>query len=262
MNREAFLAVAHLYYATAILYFLEENLKSSNDRVYEESDIREYYVFARDGRGHQGYLSRSDLFEKAIEWLSHNGVIEHIKDDFGPNTVILSQSHEVSLSFIADGTNSILDKFEKLGRSKSWLVTALKNIEKKYVELDIDKDFPERSDESWAPLPLDRDDSSIKTATERVGEVIEMVRADNGYVVNHPEERTHILTLLRAAWDRLRADTSISVGYLRHYAIDPLKQLVIRFGPGSIGASAKFARGLLIEWLKKKGINGLDDLLG
>jgi hypothetical protein len=114
--------------------------------------------------------------------------------------------------------------------------------------------------DEWEPLPLERDDPLLQKTVDAVDDTIEKVRSDNGYASNRPEEREYVLDGLSAFSKRLKEAASISLGYLKRYAVGPLRTLLTRFKDNAVGLAASVAKEALREWLRKKGISFLDDL--
>jgi hypothetical protein len=129
--------------------------------------------------------------------------------------------------------------------------------EKKSVDELSDE---EDSDGVWQPLPLDRQDPYLNAAIQKIDDLAENVRTDNGYNVHFGEERKLILDQLNAVSKRLKEEASISWMYIREFALKPIAVLVKRFGTAAIGVAAETAKAAIKEWLKKKGLNFLEGL--
>lgn len=116
----------------------------------------------------------------------------------------------------------------------------------------------DQPDREWEPIPLDLSEPELKVAIQAVDEVIELVRADNGYAATIPEERAFVLDGLSVLSTRLKTSETVSVPFIQTYGVDPFMKLVRRFGGTAIELLVAAAREALKEWLKKKGIGFLD----
>ncbi|WP_316205716.1 hypothetical protein [Bradyrhizobium sp. SZCCHNS1012] len=113
----------------------------------------------------------------------------------------------------------------------------------------------------WEPIPLDGSDEAQRRAVEKLDDVIEKLRGDNGYAATRPEEKTFILDKLSMAARRLKEDKQITWMYLNEFALKPLGALIQQFGKAAIGVAALVAKDSLLNWLKSKGFSILDGLV-
>ena len=64
---------------------------------------------------------------------------------------------------------------------------------------------------------------------------------------------------LSEAAKKLKTDTTVSRGFINRKIIYPLGRIIVRFGKASLGVLAEAAKQAFLEWLRKKGINLLDN---
>jgi hypothetical protein len=198
-----------------------------------------------------------------VAWLVQEGIINVVSDPFGPSIISQSESFSDRWKDLSKNEDFPLFKYIKIpfDDGNTWLHVALKNLDAEYRRLGIrDQDFDE-PDKEWEPLPLERDDPQLQKAILTIDEALEKVRSDNGYAANLPEERQYVIDSLSAVSKRLKETTTVSLAYLRQVAFPALSKLLIRFKDTAIGLAASVAKEALKDWLKRKGITFLDDLL-
>jgi hypothetical protein len=188
-------------------------------------------------------------------------LIEILSDDFGPPIISRSQDFYNVWDELKKDKQYPFYKYALAGNGDRWTREALQALEQQYQSLEItDQDFDAPPEQEWEPLPVDRRDPDLKTAIEKLDETHEQICADNGYAAHVPEERAYIMDSLGLALRKLKEASTISLPYLRRYAIEPLSMLIRRFGPSAIGIIAAAAREALKEWLRKRGVSFLDNL--
>src|SRR5205823_6541518 len=200
------------------------------------------------------------LFEAALELLQEFGIINVIRDPFGPPIISPSEDFHNRIEAVAKDRSFPFYKYRLTGDGEVWLREALQSLDRSYSDLRIGAADFEIPDREWEPLPLERDDPLLQKAIDTVDETIEKVRADNGYAANLAEEREYVLEGLSAFSKRLKEATTISLGYIRKYAVGPLGTLLMRFKENALGLAASVAKEALREWLKRKGITFFDGL--
>lgn len=253
MSKSEFIRRAPLYYALAIAVAVR-----TGDGQTRET-VRRYY--APNGDELIFYLDRDVLLDEAIVIAHRLGLIEVTQPDFGSPIINRSASYWEAWRN-AKTPGSPFEYFDKAGDGgHSWLREAIDSISTRFGELIITKNDFKTEDQDWEPIPLDRrSDDKLKEALRTVDATIEEVRADNGYAATAPEERNYVLDKLRSANKRLSEDAQITWMYLKNFVLEPLGILISRFGKASVGVAAGAAKKAVIDWLKSKGINILDDL--
>jgi len=257
MDKAAFIKLAPDYYATAIIAFLDRYGRPASGEEISNS----YSISDEDNGGEKwSYLARRDVFDAALKELEEWGFINIVRDHFGPPIVSPANDLYNRLLGLSKDESFPYYKYKLTADGNGWLRGALQSLDRAYDNLKIRPiDFVEPLDE-WEPLPLERNDPLVEKTIGAVDDTIEKVRSDNGYASNFPEERQHVLDGLSAFSRRLKEAASISLGYVRRYAADPLRTLLSRFKDNAIGIAASIAKEALREWLKQKGISFLDDL--
>jgi hypothetical protein len=128
------------------------------------------------------------------------------------------------------------------------------------ASLNLNTATAEKAPSDWEPIPLNREEEKQKAAVEKLDEVIEELRGDNGYATSNPEEKVFVQDKLAAVSKRLKEDSHISWMYLREFVFAPLTILIKRFGGAAVGVAAVAAKEAFTSWLKGKGISILDGM--
>ena len=187
--------------------------------------------------------------------------IEVLEDDFGPTVY---RAAPTLLDWFYNDPHEHLPLFKKYRdiSNLGWLHNALEAVNNHYKELDINpSDFADEFIEiGWQPIPLDRADEKLVTATRELDQAIRQIERDNGYAVSFPGERQYVLENLKLASKILKDEGQILVMQIRAYAIDPLGRVVKRFGKAAVGIAADAALAALKEWLKAKAAHLLAGL--
>lgn len=119
------------------------------------------------------------------------GIIEEIDDPFAGTHYIMVRPPDGVEEKLLD-KSKVLASYLKLGDGGSyWLAKAFKGIESS-------KDSPLKTEispqeDTWEPLPLDRNEPAVITAIDGAKKAIEGIRADNGFAVEHPSERESLV---------------------------------------------------------------------
>jgi len=140
-----------------------------------------------------------------------------------------------------------VDLYRELGQE--WLIESLQNaLDGRYVE---DVPFPP-TEAPWSPLKLERPDPELDELSDKLGELAELVRSDNGYAHDESGERDDIVARLKAAASYVRTASLFTSSAVAVYVTWPLERLIARFGSAAIGAASKVALDLFTSWLKKR----------
>lgn len=251
MDKARFIQVAPLYYALAIVVFLRDNRRStSKEEVKEEFSVRDY-----DTQDTWCFLEDDRIFDLATSWLVQNQVISVLSDDFGPSVLEPSADFAERSSELSEDTQSPFYRFKRTNFYKPWLNEALKNLAKEAAFQALkDEDFS-NPDREWEPIPLDRSEPKLTEVIESVEEAIKIVSADNGYAANRPEERNYVVDGLHTFWAGIKERASISLPYIRQYAIDPVFRGIKTLGQSAGGVALELFKLKLKEWLLSKGIS-------
>jgi hypothetical protein len=246
MDRRKFLDVAPLYYAGAIYGFLREK----EDAVSEEEILEAYAGSFQDA--FYKYFQKELLFAKAIQWLSEKGLLDIVEDDFGPPLFRKGSQPVQSLwEIVTQDPTGPLAKFSIANWNSDWIRAALKRLNQTYDELGIEPEDFEAPDREWEPLPLERNGPALRDAIARIDELVENVRADNGYAANVPEERAYVLESLTTASRVLKNERQTSIPFIRTYIIEPISRVITRFKDGILGAAAEGARAAIVQYVKE-----------
>jgi len=80
------------------------------------------------------------------------------------------------------------------------------------------------------------------------------LRSDNGYSATRPEERNYALDGLNTFSKRLREAKTISIPYIRQYAIEPMRIAAKTLGRSAAGLAIDVLKDQIKIWLEKNGI--------
>jgi hypothetical protein len=257
MDKDTFVKIAPDYYATAILAYLYRMT-----RPVSREELSKEYSIPGNMEDPDGwfYFTKNRIFEAAVEILLEHEIINIIRNPFGPPIISPRRDFYTKVEVIAKDRSFPFYKYRLTDGGEIWLREALQSLDRTYSDLQISATDFDAPDREWEPLPLERDDPLLQKTIDAVDETIEKVRADNGYAAHLAEEREYVLDGLSAFSKRLKEAASISVGYIRKYAVGPLGTLLTRFKDNALGLAASVAREALKEWLKRKGITFLDGL--
>lgn len=265
------LSHAKLYYFLA----MREVLLESSDQFFSVSMVHNWILQKHPNviSGAVRILKSDVLFRICIQDFIKQGWVDSIDDEFASLFVRKNDSLVAAPSSNPE-LEKLQNKYESLGLSReSWLGTALTSVLDRFdidelnsILIDINsnqeaetEDRNNKEEDSWSPIPLDRSDQQQTQAIEALDHVIEELRGANGYTSTNPEEKTYVQDSLSLVAKRLREDGQISWMYLSEFAFKPLATLIIRFGKASLGITAAAAKEAIKDWLKKKGVNFLDN---
>lgn len=245
MDKADFVTKAPIYYALAIAAVL----RRSTGPV-PEFKIKSQYPYVDDNDPHEStLLDRWPIWERAVSWLAARDMIRIKTDPFGPPIFTQAPNfNEVWAALILDEALPF-STYEAAGASEDWLTPALYSLENHFVNMDVKPEDFESLDSEWAPIEIDKEDPGVKKAISSLEQVVEEVRADNGYSASHPHERDFVLEGLQGTLDKFN-QSSISAGYVR-VAIERLTTLARRFSGSIKEAAIAGAKAALVEFAKK-----------
>jgi hypothetical protein len=264
MDKKRFLELAPYYYAIAIVEHLQSP-RTLSGAVSRSTILRHFTTFPDEG-GFPGeqycYLEKAILFDRAISLLLEWQMIRIIPDDFGPPIYMPAENLGALWDELGQARDLPFFRYNLIPDRENWLRSALESVNKQFNQLGIEAEDFEKPDREWEPLPLDRDDQTLREAIIKLDDAIEQVRVDNGYAVTVPEERNYVLERLSSLADRLKHGTHVSYAYVVRNGLEPLNTLIRRFAKAALEISASAARGALLEWLKQHGIKLLQGIFG
>lgn len=100
----------------------------------------------------------------------------------------------------------------------------------------------------WEPLPIDRGTPEFEAAVEATEAAALVVENDNGYAVNEPGERGHIVDSLKVGLEWIK-EGAPSLAQVRATVLAPLKFLASKFSGAAMGEAAKVAVAKVVAWL-------------
>lgn len=261
MDKAKFVELAPTYYAIAIRAYFEGRHSES---VASRATLKKAYSYEDESGSPdlRTYLENDVLLDCAIRWMIDQDLLGVIEDDFGPSLYLQTDQADAAWEAIEKQQNGPYFRYHLTPHSERslWLNLALGKINLEYSRLDLSLDDFDEEDIEWEPLPLDRADDKLLKSIEAIGETVEAVRKDNGYSATQPEEKAYILEGLSACYKKLKEAETVSVPYIKTYALEPLARLIRRFGPAAIGVSATLSKDALYSWLKAAGVKGLEYL--
>jgi hypothetical protein len=254
LEKNEFVDLAPQYYALAIV-----EATTDGQAVTLES-VRATFTGGEE-ENFEEYLQHSELLKRGLILAEQLGLVNITRDHFGPDLIQESNDRWSRWEEVTKDPSSPFFRYHLAGRSggPGWLRRALTSINQTYYSLDMKSDDFDRRSDGWEPIPLDRDDKELQAAIAAIDATVEGLRVENGYGVEHAEEKAFVSDKLKTVVLRLREDTQISWMYLKEFALKPLTIIINRFGKAFLGATAKTARETVIAWLKSRGIDLLDD---
>jgi len=115
-------------------------------------------------------------------------------------------------------------------------------------------DFDTPSGE-WAPIEIDKSAPEFQAVVSSLDEAVEKIRTDYGYAATQPEERDYVLGGLAALQTQLRGKETVTIPFLRQYAIDPIWRASKTFGRSIVGIAIDVFKMRLKEWLMSVNIH-------
>ena len=213
-----------------------------------------YYIPERISTKHKR------LIYLAMNRMIQEGLIEAVRDDFA-DTFISFRTPEEKVGPIAA-------KFKAVGeQAVPWLRTAYYNICEQVTDEAIDTALgfatgqpehmlggeravaqQEEEEDTWEPLPIDRDDPRYRDAISAAEEAIEVIQGNNGYAQTEPAERNAIVETIKGNVKALK-EGSPSLATIKAGLITPLRYLAKKFADAVIGVASKVAVEKLLVWL-------------
>lgn len=92
----------------------------------------------------------------------------------------------------------------------------------------------------WSPLDIDREADDYQATVDVLEESLEVIRGDNGFAEEYPEQRAGILDTLREGLDWLK-NKRPSANVLKKLLVDPLRWIAVTFGKSMLGSAGKLA---------------------
>jgi hypothetical protein len=248
MDKAEFIEKAPLYYALAILL----QFRTSGRSLTRRAISNEYYVQVEGGSQDDitGLVDDDNLWDLAVKWLEISNAVVAYRDPFGPPVLTQSDTFESEVTDIFASVSPFRTA-EESGDARNWTFQALQRVESERVRLGIGPaDFidPERD---WAPLPVERENESLKKAIVALDETITQVEQSNGYASEHPEERNFVLDNLRMLSSKLKSAGTVSMSYVRTHGLNILEKLQHRFIDTAIGEGAKETTHTIVHWLRE-----------
>ncbi|MSP41829.1 MAG: hypothetical protein EXR08_00445 [Alphaproteobacteria bacterium] len=178
----------------------------------------------------------------------------------------LEQSEPI-YSGTRDDNPSVLYQITQAGCAYALLVNEFALVGGKNFETvgviegkEADSSSSTELEDVWEPLPLDRQNLALAQAIEKIDELIQAIKQDNGYAANEPDERNFIVSALQAGVQALRDQTVIYRIQFRAFVWEPIQQIATRFGPSAIGVLADAAKEFIKEAFKLVAKKFLDNL--
>lgn len=235
------------YYAAALILVMSGQDKKGWE-ITELVDAHDFGAFGPfDCRN-------AALVEEAVEWLERQKLGKIWRDKYGPDMFKLEA--DVSLSSAASSTSSqVLERVMQLGTR--WLEKALQRLNQKSGEMSsLPDELPFEAaavDDSWEPLPLDREAKEYEEVVSSVKEAIAEVGKNNGYANDHPEERNAVLELMKGTLNAIKLGMP-TMASIKAGLIAPLKRVAKVFSKTAIEQLAKRAIDALFLWLATFGL--------
>ncbi|MGA8498433.1 MAG: hypothetical protein WB764_23305 [Xanthobacteraceae bacterium] len=190
----------------------------------------------------------------ALEFLEENNVIKFLKDDFGPDLLVLTGDAGTRVSNLMNNEASPFYKFRLAGNTKvSWIRTAIDALNEKLIEANKEvagfNEVAEISHEDegipieeqpWEPLEIDRSNADYQHAIEVSEKAIEVIEQNNGYASSEPSERNGIVKTIRGTLDAVK-EGSPSKALIREGLLKPLRYVAKKFADSAMGEFAKLA---------------------
>jgi hypothetical protein len=212
---------------------------------------------SNDSNNQKASSSRVDndkLLDAALKQLAGEGLIELEEADFGDAIILQAGDLHSTLEQLAEPKGAYRTFFRAGQHRERWLFTALDKVKSEAIRLDIqDSDF-DNPEADWSPIPIDRDQPETKAVIAAVEDAAEKLRSDNGYAATKPAERQYVMDGLSMFLKRMKESGTVSIPYIRQYAIDPLTKAFKSLGRSATGLVVEVARAEIKAWLLKQGI--------
>ena len=256
MDKARFIESAPRYYALAILSHLMTNQSATTINVIVNSFADSHPDDPDESVDSVVRIRYGTLLDRALKLLAEKNLIVSEKDDFGPTLIEAVEWFEQALEREPDDSLSTLfRRFQKMGNQRNeWLQQALDGLANHELRLGVtDEDYEDQESE-WSPIPVDRDQPETQAVIKAIDDVAEKIQADNGYSATHAEERKYVLDGLLAFGQQLKSAATISVPYIKQYAIDPIARAGKTLGKSVAGLAVEVLKAKLKEWMMRQGI--------
>jgi hypothetical protein len=248
MDKSDLIRLAPAYYELAVLLELQ-----GKTGYMPEFALRRAYTYhpgeAADPEDASCYIEHNALLKLAIKNLVEQGAIEALLDPFGPSQYREGPKLDQYMLIAREDPAHPLFKGEASGDAQRWLRIALENLNTACNRLDVTESDWNNPEHEWEPIPIDRSDNKLQEADRLLDETIAEVEKNNGYAVQHPQERNFVLENLRLLSRTLKTATETSAAYVRTHGLDVLKKLAIRFAGAVMEKLADGTAHALMRWL-------------
>jgi len=257
MDKDRFLETAPRYYALALVwFFMRRPLAlaplSAITGTYATSD-------EADPEEPRSLIEKVPLLDQAVQWLEQLGLLSVYPDDFAPT--LFSRPSDFSENWdrlISQPDGELFSRFVRVWTSEAqvdeWLRSTLYKVNITYEQLKIQPSDFKQPDQVWAPIPVEHDQPEVQAVIEATDDAVEKIRSDNGYAATYPEERSYVVDGLQAFGRRLREAGTISLPYIKQYAIEPIARATKTLGRSVGGIAIEVLKARLKEWLMKQGV--------
>jgi hypothetical protein len=244
MEKSEFVKLAPVYYAMAIANVLRQG------PALPDYKIRSQYPDDNDPNPEgSSLLDRYLVWDRAIEWLLAKEMVSIRHDPFGPPIFSTGEGFTNRWEELCSDITSPFYNFAVSEFSDSWLIPALFSVENHYTNLKITEEDFQNPDREWEPIQIDSEEPETRKAVEELKQVVDEVRADNGYSATYPQERDYVLEGLSSTIQKFESH-SVSARYVR-VALDRLAILGRRFAGTTKEALFAGAKAALVEFAKK-----------
>jgi len=195
------------------------------------------------------------LFDRALRLLVERQLVVVEVDDFGPPLVLPAEDFGDAWRETCADPLSPFGRYMRVGKTKDrWLREALEKLADEERRLHIQESDYDDPAAEWAPIPVDRDQPELQEVIAAVDDAAEKIGSDNGYTATRTEERNYVVDSLAAFRKRIKEATTISLPYIRQFAIDPLMRAGTYLGRNATGLAIEVAKARIRAWLMKVGI--------
>lgn len=186
-------------------------------------------------------LKNKKLWFAAIHELNKSKYFEYWEEKFGDDLFHISDYGKFHMHFSLTKNSPYLRAINLEDTGADWLKGCLKNVNSSFIKEGAFTPFNslnELENDTWQPLPIEREDPLFQTGFKALEEALKTIEADNGYAATEPEERNAILASAKGTVEALK-DGNPSKETVSATLITPFKYLAKKFGDGIIGAAAK-----------------------
>jgi len=243
MDKAEFIENAPAYYALAIVMFMQKQATATKASIVDHYSERDQY-------GTTVVMALDPIWPFAIAWLKKRNMLLTKKGAFGPEIFTRGRDFERCWEELARTT----EPFNLVGaydNSFDYIMRCMSDMNVAFAELNLGvSDFSE-PDTEWEPVPLDRNKPEAQEAVKKLNEAIKIIREDNGYAANQPDERALVVGSLQLGVAGIESG-SVSAGLLRD-TWNRLNTVGRRFAGNAIGIVVEGAKQALIALVKSEG---------